>query len=143
MLLDRIDLTAVEADGVVREGDFGSLIADAEIRQTKAGNGVYIGLKIDVDDDRKIYHIINVVNPNPVAERIGRSQLKTLLGLVGLPVDSFEDAATLIGKRVTIRIKKDVRDDGSEQPRIAKFLPESAKKGLTYGAPDPLGNIPF
>lgn len=138
---EEIDLTTVDAEGSVLEGDFASTIEEAEFKQTRNGQGTYLRLKLALDSGTAVWDNLNIVNPNPTAERIARARLKTILGLVGLDQNKFRDAATLIDKRVTVRVKKDVREDGSEQPRIAKYISIDAPKGLA--SHKPADNINF
>ena len=62
-------------------------ITASEIKDTKAGKGKYIQLEHTVIDGefkgRKIWNLINHINPNPVAVEIAQKTLATLCRAVG------------------------------------------------------------
>jgi len=83
----------------------------AELKNTKAGTGQYISVRYDVigptHQGRVVFGNINIKNPNPKAEEIGRQQLGDLMRSIGLA--RVTDTDQLIGGQ--LKIKVDVRKD--------------------------------
>lgn len=142
-----IDLSNVDAEGQVVEGKFAATIIEVENKQTKAGNGIYLKVILETDGGVRVRDNINFVNPNPVAERIGRQRLRALLVACGLPDKNFSDAQILQGARMTVQIKKDEGPDGVDYPKVAKYLKLDATKGVDRAQTGPgvgaTDDIPF
>jgi len=89
------------------------VVNGAEIKNTKAGTGQYIAVRYDVTgpthQGRVVFGNLNIRNPNPKAEEIGRQQLGELMRAIGL--SSVQDTDQLIGGQLSIKL--DVRE--SEQ----------------------------
>jgi hypothetical protein len=97
-----------------RSGDFEPLpagwydvrITAAELKETNARTGQYIKLRYDVvgptHQGRVVFGNLNIRNPNPKAEEIGRQQLGEIMRAVGLP--RVDDTDQLIGKSLTIKL---------------------------------------
>jgi hypothetical protein len=70
-------------------GDYTAIIADSDMKDTKAGTGKYIELTINIVEGeyegRRLWERLNVYNPSEQAERIARSQLNNLSNAVGKP----------------------------------------------------------
>jgi hypothetical protein len=94
-------------------GWYSVVVNGAEIKNTKAGNGQYIAVRYDVTgpthQGRVVFGNLNIKNPNPKAEEIGRQQLGELMRAIGL--SALQDTDQLIGGQ--LQIKLDVRE--SEQ----------------------------
>ena len=90
----------------IPEGWYDVEIKGAELRTTKAGTGQYIAVRYDVTGPthagRVIYGNLNVSNPNPKAEEIGRQQLGELMRAIGLGV--VQDTDQLVGGRLSIKV---------------------------------------
>jgi hypothetical protein len=89
------------------DGWYDARIMGADLRTTKAGNGRYIAVRYDITGSdyggRVVWGNLNVNNPNPVAEQIGRKQLSQVAaagGLTALPKNTDE----LIGLDVKIKV---------------------------------------
>ena len=69
-------------------GDYHLKVTDSSLEDTKAGTGQYIKVRCDVmgpsHQGRVLFTNINIRNPNPKAEEIGRQQLGSLLRAIGL-----------------------------------------------------------
>ena len=82
-------------------------ITDAEIRKTKAGTGSYIAVRYDVigptHQGRVVFRNLNIRNPNPKSEEIGRQQLGDLMRAIGVP--RLTDTDQLIGGSLKIKLK--------------------------------------
>jgi hypothetical protein len=90
----------------IPEGWYDVEIKGAELRTTKAGTGQYIAVRYDVTGPshggRVVYGNLNVSNPNPKAEEIGRQQMGELMRAIGLPV--LQDTDQLVGGRLSIKV---------------------------------------
>lgn len=123
-------------------GWYTAVVNGAEIKVTKAGTGKYIAVRYDITgpcyQGRVIFGNLNIKNPNPKAEEIGRQQLGELMRAIGLP--AVQDTDQLIGGQLMIKL--DVREseqygasndvkaykaNGSAPPAAAKAAPTSTK----------------
>lgn len=95
----------------VPAGWYNVKIHSAELKNTKAGTGQYIAVRYDIlgptHQGRVVFGNLNIKNPNPKAEEIGRQQLGDLMRSIGLA--RVNDTDQLIGG--TLKIKVDVRKD--------------------------------
>jgi hypothetical protein len=94
-------------------------ITGAELKATKAGNGQYIAVKYTITgpsfQGRTVYGNLNIKNPNPKAEEIGRSQLGDLMRAIGLA--KVTDTDQLVGGSLAIKLaisKREGYDDSNE-----------------------------
>lgn len=88
------------------EGWYTATISGAELKDTKAMTGQYIAVKYDITgpthQGRVVFGNLNIRNPNPKAEEIGRQQLGELMRAIGLP--SVQDTDQLIGGSLQIKL---------------------------------------
>lgn len=88
------------------EGWYNVSIAGAEVKNTKAGTGQYISIKYTVTgpshQGRVVFGNLNIKNPNPRAEEIGRQQLGDLMRAIGIP--KIKDTDQLIGGNLSIKL---------------------------------------
>jgi len=81
-------------------------IKGAELKDTKAGTGQYIAVQYDVlgptHQGRVVFGNLNIRNPNPKAEEIGRQQLGELMRAIGLT--TVQDTDQLIGGQLSIKL---------------------------------------
>ena len=81
-------------------------VAGAELKTTKAGTGEYISVRYDVvaptHQGRVVFGNLNIKNPNPKAEEIGRQQLGNLMRAIGLA--NVSDTDQLIGGNCSIKL---------------------------------------
>ena len=86
-------------------------ISQAELKDTKAGNGQYIKLRYDITgpshQGRVVFGNLNIKNANPKAEEIGRQQLGEIMRAIGLA--KVADTDQLIGGQISIKLT--VKDD--------------------------------
>jgi hypothetical protein len=127
-------------------------ISEAEIKQTKAGTGEYISVKYSITgpthEGRGVYGNVNIKNPTPKAEEIGRRQLGEIMRAIGLA--RIDNTDQLIGKSLSIKLEVKLSEqygDGNEvkgfkaleggsmpspmsasAPAVAKAAPPWAKK---------------
>lgn len=91
-------------------------IVDAEVKDTKAGNGKRLSIRMEVlseeHNGRMVFHNFNLVNPNPQAVEIGQRELATMVAALGLVTCS--DTDELLGKQAMCRLKVSKPKEGYE-----------------------------
>ena len=129
-------------------GNYPAEIKGADVKETKAGNGgKYISLDLAVIDGefagRRIFGNLNIRNPNPKAEEIGRAQLGELMRAVGLP--KLQDSDQLIGctLQVKVNIKKDEQYGDRNEIKSFKALGPKPPVQYTQQADKPSGSPPW
>ena len=117
------------------KGKYNAMVIESTVKDTKAGTGQYLELVCQVLDgehiNRKIWHRLNIVNPNPVAENIGRKDLAVLMMNLGLP-PQMGDTQELHGKPFIMGLKISQRD-GYEPSNDVSFT--AAAPGQPTSAP--------
>jgi hypothetical protein len=109
-LNEEFDASTVEVSNnqydPVPAGWYSVKVTDADLRTTKAGNGQYIAVRYDITgpshQGRVVYGNLNIKNPNPKAEEIGRQQLAELMGAIGLK--KVSDTDQLIGGELEVKL---------------------------------------
>lgn len=97
-------------------GEYRAIIADSEMKTTKAGTGSYLELAFQIIDgeysNRYLWTRLNLDNPNPMAVKLAQAELSAICRAVGVmaPNDSVElhDIPLLI----TVKCKN--REDNGE-----------------------------
>ena len=88
-------------------GWYSATISQSELKDTKAGNGQYIKLRYDITgpthQGRVVFGNLNIKNPNPKAEEIGRQQLGDIMRAIGLA--KVTDTDQLIGGEIVIKLE--------------------------------------
>lgn len=90
-----------------------AMIAEAEVVDTKAGNGKLLKLKfslIGAHEGRVLFARINLANPNPKCVEIGQRELAALAMAAGIARP--KDSAEFVDRVVEIKVK--VTDLGGE-----------------------------
>lgn len=81
------------------EGEYMVEIKTAEIKETKAGTGQYINLRMDVIEGkyikRVLFSMLNIKSHSDVAEKIGRAQLGEIMRCNNIA--TLQDTDQLIG----------------------------------------------
>lgn len=112
-------------------GWYSVTIAGAELKTTSAGTGQYIAVRYDVTgpthQGRVVFGNLNIRNPNPKAEEIGRTQLGELMRAIGLA--SVQDTDQLIGGQLSIKLSIRTQEGYEPTNDIKGF------KALTGAAP--------
>ena len=120
-------------------------IASADLKNTKRGDGQYIALRWDVTgpthQGRVVWGNLNIRNPNPKAEEIGRQQFGELLRAVGL--SRVKDTDQLIGGSCQIKVSVQKDKTGEYEDRnevrgykaLAAPMPDSSS--APFDAPKP------
>jgi len=112
------------------QGKYNAMVIESAVKDTKAGTGQYLELVCQVLDgahvNRKVWHRLNIVNPNPVAENIGRKDLAVLMINLGLP-PQMVDTQELHGKPFVMGLKISQRD-GYEPSNDVSFTAPAANQ---------------
>jgi len=122
-------------------GWYNAMVAEAEVKATKKGDGHYLKLTLQVFDtqtgqlsNRKVFSNINLRNPNPKCEEIGQRELSALGHATGTL--RVTDTADLVNK--TCQIKVAVTNDEQYGPgnEVKGFKPlEGAQAAAPAGQP--------
>jgi hypothetical protein len=101
-------------------------ITQADLKDTKAGNGQYIKLRYDITgpshQGRVVFGNLNIKNANSKAEEIGRQQLGDIMRAIGLA--KVTDTDQLIGGQISIKleIKQDEQYGASNEVKGFKSM---------------------
>jgi hypothetical protein len=100
------ELPVAEDYTPIPDGTYQAHVKAATIEMTKAGTGQYIKVRFDIvgpsHAGRVVFTNLNIRNPNPKAEEIGRAQLGELARAIGL--STITDTDQLIGAMVEIKV---------------------------------------
>ncbi len=145
------DLRGFDANQVEPTGDFEPLpagkylavIADSEMKATKAGTGNYLQLTFAVIDgphkDRRLWARLNLNNPNAQAVQIARAELSAICRAVGVPAPNDSVDLHDLPLVITVKCKKreDTGDITNEIKGFAKkeTLANAAAPAMTASAP--------
>lgn len=95
-------------------GWYNATIQKSELKNTKAGNGRMIALRLAITgpthQGRVVFTNLNINNPNPQAEEIGRQQLGEIMRAIGLA--RVGDTDELIGGMLAVKLV--LKNDGQE-----------------------------
>jgi hypothetical protein len=139
------DSSAVEPAADIGEllpaGQYTVEITDAEVKPTKAGTGSVLKLEHTIIDPeqfarRKVWKYLNLTNPNPQAEQIGRAELSALCRAAGIAV--LADSDELLGKvvRARVTVRKGSGDYG-DQNEVKGYESASVKAEAPASKPAP------
>jgi hypothetical protein len=121
-------------------GEYTVSIAKAELCNTKKGDGQYIKLRLDVigpsHSGRVLFSNLNIRNPNPKAEEIGRQQLGSVMRAIG--VASLTDTDQLIGGKLSVKVVE--KDDEYGKGNDVKAY--KALAGSSAPAPSAMASAP-
>lgn len=119
-------------------GWYTAAISQSELKDTKAGNGQYIKLRYDITgpthQGRVVFGNLNIKNPNPKAEEIGRQQLGEIMRAIGLA--KVTDTDQLIGGQIAIKleVKQDAQYGASNEVKGFKSVSGSAAPAVSMPA---------
>jgi hypothetical protein len=123
---------------LVPPGWYSARITDATVKATKAGTGKYVAVRYDIigptHEGRVVYGNLNVSNPNPVAEKIGREQLSDLMRAIGL--GTLQDTDQLLGGTCQIKVAIEVGEGAYKDRNEVKAwkVLDAAKKAAAPSA---------
>lgn len=117
-------------------GKYPVQILKTEVKPTKAGNGSYLWLEMEIFDGpmkgRKVFSNLNLDNPNEQAVKIARKELSAILYAVELVTITHPDQLVNRWMYVSVRVKNDQNDVNGyyhpQDPVIIKYLTEQASK---------------
>lgn len=103
-------------------GDYPVIISDSEMKETKAGNGHYLELTLEVIEGdhqgRRVWDRLNLDNPNAKAVEIAQRTLDSILFALGM--NSVEDSAELHDKPLIARVR--IRKDDPTQNEVKGYI---------------------
>lgn len=111
----------------IPEGTYRAWVIESELRETKAGNGSYLNLKLEIIDGpmkgRTIYTMIMREHPKQKVVDIGNSQLADLCRATGVlaPKRSEDLHEKPLGIRVVQKLSS---YSGEMESKISRFLAE-------------------
>jgi hypothetical protein len=110
------------------EGNYTMQVDEAELKQTKSGDGQYIKAKFKVVegsyDRRVIFHNFNIANPNPKTVEIGLQQLKSFLVAAGVKnPNELTSPRNLEGLSASCKVSQRHDPTYGTQNRILGFTP--------------------
>jgi len=115
-------------------GWYTAAITGAELKNTKAGTGQYIAIRYDIigptHQGRIVFGNLNIRNPNPKAEEIGRQQLGEVMRAIGIA--KVQDTDELIGGQLSIKVDIRSSEQYGDQNEVKGF---KAIAGSTPPAP--------
>lgn len=141
-LIKATDLPDSDDYEVVPEGIYHVFIESAETKKTKAGNGMYIKLKLKIMNTehagKVIFTILNIRNQNETAQNIGLAQLKKVMIATNKPEIKTEHDLVNGEMQITVAIRP---GDGQYGPQndVKKF--ESIPRSMP-SQPKPQGTLP-
>lgn len=130
----------------IPEGWYRVKVTQLEVCATKAGNGKYIKLRLDVEGPshagRVIFTNINVVNSNSVAQEIGQALFARLL--TSLNLSSPKDSGLIVGKVVEAFVVIEPARDGYEARNGVKKFRAAADGPVRISQPTQThDDVPF
>ena len=151
-----IDTATIEAPQSSYEplapGKYDAIIASAESKVTKKGDGQYLEIKFEITSPhgqgRFVWARLNLDNPNPVAQEIAQRELKLIGNAIG--VTRFESEDQLLDKGISIKVAvKEERNEvkgyyklGTQSP-AAVAQPAAATPSQPAAAATEQSNIPW
>ena len=115
-------------------GWYSTSIQGAELKNTSAGTGQYIAITYAITgpthQGRVVFGNLNIKNPNPKAEEIGRQQLGELMRAIGL--SKVSDTDQLIGGQLQIKLA--VTPERTDERTGKTYDPSNEVKGFKANA---------
>ena len=119
----------------IPDGWYPIKIVDAQVKDTRAGTGKYISVRMDVTGPnytgRVLWANYNFMNPSEAAQKIGRAELARLAGACG--IDNLEDTDQLIGMQCEVQTKIKRSEEYGDKNEI-KGAREGAVKNVPRAA---------
>jgi hypothetical protein len=130
-------------------GKYQCVLSASEMKPTKAGNGEYLELVFTIIDGdhekRKVWHRLNLINPNDQAVGIARAELKSICDAVG-HTGKLLDTASLHDLPLLVKVIQKKSTTSTEmQNEIKAFEPvggATAKTAHKPGAAPAVGSKP-
>lgn len=114
-------------------GDYQAVIIDSRMKPTKAGNGQYLELKLQILNgkfqNRQLFDRLNLVNQNAQAVQIAKGTLSAICRAVNVLTPN--DSSELHNKPLTISVKIRNDDKGNPQNEISGYKPRQTSAPAT------------
>lgn len=151
--LDGFDASQVEPDAgfpVLPAGEYEVVIIDSKMDTTKKGDGKILKLTLQIisgpSQNKKLFDQLNWMNPNEVAQRIGRASLSAICRAVD--VRTPKDTAELHMKplRASVIVKNDPQYGMKNE--VKTYMPRSGvvapmANPLAVASAGPSGGTPW
>jgi hypothetical protein len=128
-------------------GNYVVRIVQSEMRATKAGDGQYLWLEMDILDGphqgRKLWDQLNLVNPKQQTVDIAQRTLSAICHAVGQMQVADSEQLHFRAMQVTLAVEFDSRDkhlapeERRKQNKIKGYTPMAASPSPRAGAPAP------
>lgn len=123
--------------GPVPKGTYRVKVVSAETKETKAGNGEMLKVRLDIigpnNAGRVIWDDILIKHPSEEAQRIGRERFATLCRASGLRNPKTTDE--LQGKEVDAFVKVETSEQYGDRNRVSFYSTAQAATSFTSPAP--------
>lgn len=132
-----------QESGPIAPGKYGAVIRDSEVRETRAEDGAYLELAIEIlsgsAKGRMIWDRLNIRNRSERAQQYALSRLSAVARAVG--VATLSDSQVLHDRPLVVAVRHDTRD-GVTRNVVAGYYPRSepvtqAKAAATPPPPPP------
>lgn len=125
-------------------GDYYGRITQAEVQDTKRGDGKMIFVRLDIEGPkgagRVIFDRMLVVHPTPTAQEIGRARFGALCVACGFTAKP-NDTRELIGQSVGVKLKIERSKEYGDRNSVVTFTKHEGAQGPTAAFSD--DDIPF
>lgn len=139
-------------------GDYPAIITASEMKQTKAGDGSYLALTIELQGNgatgRRVWHNLNIQNKNAQAMEISQKHLKEICDAIGL--QGIGDSAEMHNKPLVVKLGAKLDNYSGEMRNDVKgfkklnttnaapaFKAPTAQQTAGFGAPAKSGGLPW
>ncbi len=121
----------------IPEGTYVAVITDSEMKPTKAGDGKYLELQVQVIEGefhgRRLWDRLNLENPSELAEKIAQATLSAICRAVG--VMEPRDSSMLHNRPLLITVRWKRRNDTGELAHeIRKYAPVTTEQNATVSS---------
>ncbi|MBU1668506.1 DUF669 domain-containing protein [bacterium] len=119
------------------DGNYVAVISSEEMKQTKAGTGHYLSLKLEIIEGkskgRVLFDIINIDNPNAQAVSIAQQTLGKICIAIGK--QTLEDSSEMLNIPLIIKVGTSPAQNGYDASnRVKTYLPISSGVSATTPA---------
>ena len=104
-----LDLTNVQASGLLAKGEYVASVKTAEVKSTKAMDGEYINCCFETEGGERVFTMFNIKNKNDKAVTIGLQQLKSMMLASGAESFVLNSVNDLLGLKCIIKV--DIKED--------------------------------
>jgi len=121
---ETFEVTDSDESSVIQAGWYNSTIKTVELKNTKAETGQYLNIMFSLDDNRSVYTMVNIKNPNAIAQEIGRKKLNQMCKSIG--IKSVSNTDVLIGSRLMIEVIIKKSEEYGDRNDIKNVKPASS-----------------